>query len=388
LAFRNAIIRMEGTINITNFVNEGLGAGDHSNIQIRGTSPVVTVSTTNTAAESVTEGDYISGLSTWRQGVIESRGVMDISVPTGHEAISNGSQSYVRLRDGGTVVGNISSGGSSKTTINNATITGNLLIGGSHLEVSGSTVTGSIEVRDNSKLDMNATDQSGGGIAAFMNSTVIIGNNVPTPMSIGPVEAIAESVVQFRNGEITVGDDGETSILCELSSSIVVGDLDNAPVFSTTLGVELVENCYLGFFNGTINGNIDVSDNSTLTLEAEAAEGMSATVNGNVVINASSVALIDGDTASITGNVLVQRSSHASLRGAASVGGNFQVRAGAGMDVMNSTGGNILGILECDTWSGTYMDIFPQNLDVASTYLVDGNITPVFDDFYCGFLFP
>jgi hypothetical protein len=379
---------MEGTINITNFVNEGLGAGDQSNIQIRGTSPVITVSTTNTAAESFSTDNYIIGLSTWRQGVIESRGVMNISVPTGHDAISNGSLSYVRIRDGGTVVGDISSGDSSKTIIKNATITGNLRIGGSHLSVSGSTVTGGIEVRDNSSLDMNATDQSGGGIVAFMNSTVIIGNNVPTPMSIGPVEAIAESVVQFRNGEISVGDDGQTSIMCELGSSIAVGDLNGHPDFLTSMGVELVENCYLGFFNGTISGDIQVSDNSTLTIEAYVADGTSATVNGNVVINASSAALIDGDTASINGNVLVQRSSHASLQNSPTVTGNFQVRAGAGMDVQNSGAGIITGTLECDTYSGTYMDIFPQNLDVAGTYLVDGNITPVFDDFYCGFLFP
>jgi hypothetical protein len=344
--FRSAIVRLEGTVNVTGFASGGIEVGEKSVLSARGQ---VTVST------AITVGGGMTGVSAYRSGLAEFRAGLIVTVPAVNDptnfypvAIGVSSQGHVRVRNSGT-----------------------------------NEVAGQIQVTNDSLLEMNSTTQSVGGILAFMNSTVIINDS-----SVGPVEAIAESAVQFGSGTITVGDDGETSILCELASSIAVGDLDGAPTFSTTAGVELVENCYLGFFSGTINGDIQVSDNSTLTIEADSFEGTSATVTGNVGINASSVALIDGNTASVTGNVLVQRSSHASLRSGATVGGNFQVRAGSGMDVQNSGTGIIGGTLECDTNTGNYLDIFPQQLNVAVSYLVDFNITPVTDDFYCGFVFP
>jgi len=361
--FRNGFIRLEGDVNVTDFINSGISVGENSVLTARGQ---VTVSTTNTT------GGGPDGVGAYKGGILDFRAGLVVNMPAEFTdfyptAIAVSNHSVMTVRNSGMV-----------------DINGSVhLNGSSSFLLQGGDVDGYIQLRDNSRLEMDGSSQSTGGILAFMNSTLIINDS-----SVGPVEAIAESVVQFKGGTITVGTDGETSILCELASSIAVGDLNGVPTFSTAAGVELVENCYLGFFNGTINGQVDVSDNSTLTIEADSFEGTSATVIGNVVINASSVALIDGDTASINGNVLVQRSSHASLRGAASVTGNFQVRAGGGMDIMNSGGGNIGGILECDTWSGTYLDIFPQKLNVAGSYLVDGSITPVTDDFYCGFIFP
>jgi hypothetical protein len=330
-----------------------------------------------TVSTTVVDSDGVTGVSAYKSGLAEFRGGLIVTVPAENEgtnfypsAMSISSNSFMRVRNSGTV-----------------DINGDIdLKGNSSLLLEGGDVDGEIRLRDTSRLEMDGTNQSAGTIFAFMNSTVVINDS-----SVGLVEAIAGSVVQFGFGTISVGDDGEgQSMRCELAGSIIVGDLYGYPDFSTSAGVEVDENCYFGFFNGTVNGYIEVSDNSTLTMEAYTGDGTSATVNGNVVISASSTALLEGDAVLINGNVLVQRSSHASLDDAngTTVTGNFQVRSGAGMSVQNSGTGIIGGTLECDTTTGTYLDIFPQNLDVASTYLVDFSITPVFNDFYCGFLFP
>jgi hypothetical protein len=366
--FRNAYVRLEDSVNVTGFIHGGIAVGENSVLSARGQ---VTVSTT------FSDGGWVAGVSAYRNSVADFRAGLNVTMPAANEgtgfnpnAIESTNHSYMRIRNSGSV-----------------DINGRVdLNGSSSLELNGGDVAGDIQVGNNSRLEMDATNQSAGGILAFMNSAVIINDS-----SIGPVEAVAESAVQFKGGTITVSDDGfGTSIECELASSIVVGDLNGYPDFSTTAGVELWENCYLGFFNGTITGNVYVSDNSTLTMETDSGDGTSATITGDVVVSASSAALLEGDTVSIGGNVLVQRSSHVSLDSAngLTVTGNFQVRAGSGMSVQNSGTGIIGGTLECDTTTGTYLDIFPQNLDVASTYLVDFSITPVFNDFYCGFLFP
>jgi hypothetical protein len=347
--FRSAIVRLEGTVNVTGFAGGGIEVGEKSVLSARGP---VTVSTT------ITDGGGMTGVSAYKSGLAEFRAGLIVTVPAENEgtdfypsAMSISGNSYIRVRSSGTNV-----------------------------------ITGKIHVSNNSLLEINGTNQSAGGILAFMNSTVIINDS-----SVGPVQAVAESAVQFGYGTISVADNGDTSIECELASSIAVGDLNGYPDFSTTGGVELWENCYLGFFNGTINGNVYVSDNSTLTMEADSVEGTSATIIGDFVVSASSAALLEGDTVSIDGNVLVQRSSHVSLDSAngPTVTGDFQVRTGSGMSVQNSVAGIIVGTLECDTTTGTYLDI-PHELKVASAYLVDFSIMPGPDpdNYYCGFIFP
>jgi hypothetical protein len=308
-----------------------------------------------TVSTAINVGGGMTGVSAYRSGLAEFRAGLSVTVPAVDDlnnfypvAIGVSSQGQVRVRNSGT-----------------------------------NQVAGQIKVTNDSLLEMNSTSQSAGGILAFMNSTVIINDS-----SVGPVEAIAESAVQFGSGIITVGTDGETSILCELASSIVVGDLNGVPTFSTSAGVELVENCYLGMFNGTITGDITAEVNSTLTLEAYSNEEGSVAVTGNIRIDNNSSALFDGDDVTIGGNVDVARSSTMSLRSGASVDGYVRIRASSGIDIQGEIPGDIVGViggeLECDSFTGNYMDIFPENTNVAASYRSDGSLVRTEFTFVCG----
>jgi hypothetical protein len=328
LAFRNALIRLEGTINITNFVNEGLGAGDQSSIQIRGTnpSPFVTVSTTNIAAESFTDDDYIVGLSTWRQGVIESRGVTDISVPAGHDAIGNYGQSHVRLKAGGTIVGNIVSEDLSITRINNGTITGELNAGdGAFLKVSGSTVTGDLDAANGSILNISGSTVTGelsaedGSLNVSGLSTVTgdihaerrSGLTVDDSTIIGDVNILNNAFGKIGNNSTVTGD-----VKIGFNSS---GEIEEASTVTGVIGAS--DNSSLIVDSSTITGDMYSDYNSLLRFYDADQSGGGITSNHN-----SNVEFFGGsDIDASSGFILIMLNSHLSIRDTTTSSGNISL---------------------------------------------------------------
>ena len=99
--YRNAIVRLDGEVNVTGFYNVGISAGDQSLITTRGQ---VNVSTT------IANGQYLNGVESYRQGLVDVRRGLRVNVPPADEdidfepsaiyAIDHG---QVRVRSGGVV---------------------------------------------------------------------------------------------------------------------------------------------------------------------------------------------------------------------------------------------------------------------------------------------
>ena len=97
--FRNATIRLQGTVNVTEFLNVGVSAGDQSVITTRGQ---VNISST------VTEGNFMTGIEIYRGGNIDFRNGVTVSLPepTGPLfpfAVIGTNGSHLRVRSAGNV---------------------------------------------------------------------------------------------------------------------------------------------------------------------------------------------------------------------------------------------------------------------------------------------
>jgi hypothetical protein len=224
--FRDALLRMEGTNDITGFVNAGISVGDQSTLTARGQ---VNVSTTNTAASVFTSGGYTSAIETYRQGVIDFRAGLTVSVPAdipGSDyypgAISVSGQSIVRVKKSGTVTiqGHVSAYQQSTLNISGGTFNGGLAAylqshisinidsgtidssgaqsfvvdaqEGSVLKITGGTIVGTIFAQENSALNLDDVALSDGAIELFRSSMI----------------KVSSSTLDFSNGDTITADFG------------------------------------------------------------------------------------------------------------------------------------------------------------------------------------
>ncbi len=185
--FRNSILRFEGTVNITEFVNAGLSVGDHSQFNSRGQ---VNISTTRTDGTN-----YIIGVETYRQGIVDFRAGVNVTMPAADfdnnifpMAITNGSQSTLQIRNSGSnnINGTVGLFSSSRASINGMNLTGELRVdGSSQAQVSNSTQTGgNVSV---------GSDNQGGSSLSVWNSTIATNAGNDDDIDIGPLSTMTIS---------------------------------------------------------------------------------------------------------------------------------------------------------------------------------------------------
>ena len=198
--FRNAIIRLQGTVNITEFVNEGITSGDQSLVTTRGQ---VNVSSTRS------DGNYMNGVGAYRSGVVDFRAGIVVTVPdqldnTGSpSAIESGDYSHVRIRSAGSI--NITGGNAlslyrSGTIVMLAgTLNGEVYVGRKSLLQLSNIVhpTGHIHLDDTASLSaFNVTQLQ--GFTASSNSVVSIDGGTVVD---GDIELNGGSRLNFNNSE-------------------------------------------------------------------------------------------------------------------------------------------------------------------------------------------
>lgn len=244
--FRNAIVRLQGLVELEDFVNAGLSVGDQSLVSGRG--PVV-------IASSITGSSYLVGIEAYRSGLVDMRSGVSVDLPAEDptinlfpNSITSTDQSLVRIRSGGLV-----------------DLQGNVFLGrlGS-LRIEGGDLSGNIFARDNSSLLLRNMAMIGGEISLESNSSANLSN-----VQAGMLSARSNSSAQVFQGTLTGAnlDQGATAVFIGPN---LFGDV---ALFSAT---------YLDFFsNGTggLNGNTIYKCGEFVVANADALD-----LGGNVVL--------------------------------------------------------------------------------------------------------
>lgn len=187
--YRNAIVRLQGEVNVSEFYNAGISAGDQSLITTRGQVNIGT---------SIAAGQYLVAVEAYRIGLVDLRGGLRVSLPPENEesdfepiAIYANDNSTVRVRSGGVVdvSGYVFAENRSQVDLEEGSYNGEFGIEGGSLELVGTRLTGEIGL-------------SRGGLL------VADGALIQGDIEVGPgsVASMGEDVNQF--GEIQVGSNG------------------------------------------------------------------------------------------------------------------------------------------------------------------------------------
>lgn len=227
--FRSALVRLEGTVNVTEFVNSGLSVGGQSTITSRGQ---VTVTSTRT------DGDYLTAVESYRSGVIDLRAGAILSVPASLANTDNGSaitsneNSTVRIRNSGTVSvsGAVGSFRSSSVRIEKGTITGTVqgaLASSIHLK-NGVAITGNLEVYSSSTLAME-----GGSISG----TIEVESNSSMELEEVSHTNVANQSINLRSNATLLARDSNIGNFFVFSGSAI--DIDTRNGTSSAAGGEV-----------------------------------------------------------------------------------------------------------------------------------------------------
>jgi hypothetical protein len=237
--FRNAIVRTQGLVEITGFVNSAISVGDQSLVTARG--PVV-IST------DVTDGSYLYAVDVYRSGVMDFRAGVTINLPPENEdnnffpnAIGVYRQSHLRIRssgfadiqgaifvnslgsaniDGANIGEDLDVGGGSNVTLNSVTIEGSISAeDGSTVTLNSVNQTGDIEVSTGSVLNMNGGMQTDGEISVE-NSSALKTEHA----AIGLVSAYLGATIQIEGGSVD-GVELRLGSLADISGASVMGDI-------------------------------------------------------------------------------------------------------------------------------------------------------------------
>jgi hypothetical protein len=266
--YRNAIIRLEGTINVTNFVNEGITLGDQSTVQVRGSSTTVTVNTSNLASQSFTNGNYITGISAYRQGVLEVRGDLSVSVPSGKSALSVSDNSQIRVRSPaiGTFNGPIDISNSSVANLSNTVVNGRIHVnGGSTLDFKNSQKdsTNDIQAADNSTINISSGSIINDQLTALRSSVINVDSST-----------INDDLYAQDGSVINLGNVGLNNSNIELFTNSVIRTSGTTVITAQTVNVS--GGAYLEFNDSTtltFAGNINLSSGGILYAEGDANLG-------------------------------------------------------------------------------------------------------------------
>lgn len=215
--FRNAIVRTQGVVEITDYVNSAISVGDQSMITARG--PVF-------MSSNVTDGSYLGAVDIYRSGVMDFRAGVTVNHPPANPdigffpyAIGASGQSHLSIRnngpidieggvllnmlataniDGGIFKGDMSVYENSALTIRNASHTGHIFIGSGGVAnlQDGMNQTGGIDVDTGGNLNLENSFQGGGNIHLNLNSSARFSNS-----TIGFIEAVTGAVFEFGQGQ-------------------------------------------------------------------------------------------------------------------------------------------------------------------------------------------
>lgn len=163
--FRDAVVRLQGTVNVTDFLNVGISAGDHSLVTTRGQVNIAT---------SITEGNFIIGLELYRGGNMDFRRGVTVSLPPGDQfpfprAVAASNNSHLRIRQSGQV--NIG-GNASMRSNSTLAMLGGILAGNLDLEQGSSAqLFGVIQNQGSNLFSGNSNLQSFDSTLANTNVT-------------------------------------------------------------------------------------------------------------------------------------------------------------------------------------------------------------------------
>jgi hypothetical protein len=271
--FRNAIVRTQGVVEITGYVNSAISVGDQSMITARG--PVF-------MSSNVTDGSYLGAVDIYRSGVMDFRAGVTVNHPPADPgigfypfAIEANGQSHLRIRnngpidiqggvflsmlatariDGGNFNGDMSVLENSVLTIRNASHTGHIFIGGggvANLQDEMNQI-GGINVDTGGNLNLENAFQSDGDIHLGLNSSARFSDS-----TIGFVEAVTGAVFEIGQGEFDGAQISQGSV-ASLFDAATIGNIQIfGPASLNYFGDASTLNGYTIFLCGTTDSNID-----------------------------------------------------------------------------------------------------------------------------------
>lgn len=223
--FRNSIVRLQGNVNISQFVNAGISVGDQSLITTRGP---VNISST------VVGGSYLTGVEVYRQGIVDFRRGLTVDVPpTDFDAgifttsILATHNSHVRLRGAGFV-----------------NLRGEVLIlSSSTLSMDAGNIDGVISIRDGAVAQMFSVTQA--PLPQDLpqvndvrkNSSLLLVNSNVQGFSIS-----FSSILEVNGGSFGGGNVSEFSSLQSFDANINDGINARKPSTLTVFGGTAVQN--------------------------------------------------------------------------------------------------------------------------------------------------
>lgn len=162
--YRGGLVRLQGTVNITEFLNVGISAGDHSLVTTRGQ---VNISST------ITEGSFMTGIELYRGGNMDFRSGVTVELPPFDQppfptGISASDNSHLRIRQGGinSIEGGTTIRSNSTLTMQGVQLHGNISLSrGASAFLFNVTQIG----ESNLGLEANSTLESFGSVLANAN---------------------------------------------------------------------------------------------------------------------------------------------------------------------------------------------------------------------------
>ncbi len=236
--YRNAIVRLEGEVNVTEFYNVGISAGDQSLITTRGQ---VNVSTT------IANFQYLNAVESYRDGLVDLRRGLRVNIPPADEdndfepaAIFAIDHSQVRVRGGGVVDVNgfIYAGNFSSVTMFAGQANSDVQAEGGAVIFNGTNQTGEINLFEAGKLVSRSGVHNGeimlrmGSVAslrhgAVHNGFLEVGANAvldTEDADLGFVSASTSAVVGIGGGSVA-GIELSQGSIANLSELQVFGDI-------------------------------------------------------------------------------------------------------------------------------------------------------------------
>lgn len=273
--FRNAIVRTQGIVEITGYVNSAISVGDQSLITARG--PVF-------MSSDVTDGSYLGAIDIYRSGVMDFRAGVTVNQPPADPAIgffpyAIGAyrQSHLRIRnngpidiqgdvflnmlgtaniDGGNLNGNVNVQENSALTMRNTSHSGDLFVArGGVANIRNGSLNGFVNGDTGGNINFEFVNQNGGGVFLGLNSSARFAQS-----TVGMVDVQTGSVLETFEGEIN-GANLNTGAAAIMSGTSVTAQISaNKPsalqMFPTFPG------------SGNLNGNnVIICDEETVEID-------------------------------------------------------------------------------------------------------------------------
>jgi len=306
---------------------------------------------------------------------------IDSAAPLGRLTITiNGtcSENVNITRDRVTLLGGTAGAIAGATSANTVQVTG---VRGA--EITNLTVTGGRMAifADNAatlKIESSSIGDNTTAEAAFaaLNGTVVTlrggdsGNTFTGGFTSG--DALAMFVGKGAIVNLVVGSNTFTpgtasdAIAVEIAGRVIQDDLGDAISVTVNGDITMFENSHVLLQNGTVTGDAQVVSNSTLTLEADSANGYALTFTGNITAERSASVGLFGNAFTLVGSGSAIKlgaigvESGATVTGTLTsfVGGFVHVESGSSVETINCSTGMVLatsgGITNYQLYGSTY----------------------------------